>query len=80
MEVGTGNSILDFQTLFSDFLELLNGSGLTTSGTGHAEVADQTPCATKLHVNDLYVFQNVLGMARATTVVVEYAQTLALDN
>ena len=32
MEARAGNSILDFETLFSDFLELLlilNGSGLT---------------------------------------------------
>jgi len=29
MEARAGNSILDFETLFSDFQELLNGSGLT---------------------------------------------------
>ena len=28
METRAGNSILDFETLFSDFQELLNGSGL----------------------------------------------------
>jgi len=28
MEATAGNSILDFETLFSDFQELLNGSGL----------------------------------------------------
>jgi len=28
MEARAGSSILDFETLFSDFLELLNGSGL----------------------------------------------------
>jgi len=28
MEARAGNSILDFETLFSDFQELLNGSGL----------------------------------------------------
>jgi len=28
MEARAGNSILDFETLFSDFLELLDGSGL----------------------------------------------------
>jgi len=31
MEARAGNSILDFETLFSDFHELLNGSGLTES-------------------------------------------------
>jgi len=31
MEARAGNSILDFETLFSDFLELLNGSGLNGS-------------------------------------------------
>jgi len=29
MEARAGNSILDFETLFSDFQELLNGSGLS---------------------------------------------------
>ena len=29
MEARAGNSILDFETLFSDFQELLNGNGLT---------------------------------------------------
>jgi len=29
MEARAGNSILDFETVFSDFQELLNGSGLT---------------------------------------------------
>jgi len=29
MEARAGNSIFDFETLFSDFQELLNGSGLT---------------------------------------------------
>jgi len=29
MEARAGNSNLDFETLFSDFQELLNGSGLT---------------------------------------------------
>jgi len=29
MEARAGNSILDFETLFSNFQELLNGSGLT---------------------------------------------------
>ena len=28
MEARAGNSILDFETVFSDFQELLNGSGL----------------------------------------------------
>ena len=28
METGAGNSILDFEVLFSDFQEILNGSGL----------------------------------------------------
>ena len=28
MKARAGNSILDFETLFSDFQELLNGSGL----------------------------------------------------
>jgi len=31
MEAKTGNSILDFETLFSDFQEILNGSGLNES-------------------------------------------------
>ena len=31
MEARAGNSILDSETLFSDFQELLNGSGLTPS-------------------------------------------------
>jgi len=31
MEARAGNSILDFETLFSDFQELLNGSGLTSA-------------------------------------------------
>jgi len=30
MEARAGNSILDFEILFSDFQELLNGSGLTS--------------------------------------------------
>jgi len=30
MEARDGNSILDFETLFSDFQETLNGSGFTT--------------------------------------------------
>jgi len=29
MEARAGNSILDFETMFSDFQGLLNGSGLT---------------------------------------------------
>ena len=32
MEARAGNSILDFETLFSDFQELLNGSGLSKGG------------------------------------------------
>jgi len=32
MEASAGNSILDFETLFSSFRELLNGSGLRTKG------------------------------------------------
>jgi len=28
MEAGAGNSILDFETLFSDLQDILNGSGL----------------------------------------------------
>jgi len=31
MEARAGNSTLDFETLFSDVLELLNGSGLNDS-------------------------------------------------
>jgi len=31
MEASAGNLILDFETLFSDFQELSNGSGLNTS-------------------------------------------------
>jgi hypothetical protein len=30
MEARAGNSILDFETLISDFQELLNGSGLSS--------------------------------------------------
>jgi len=33
MEARAGNSILDFETLFSDFQELLNGSGLKGTHT-----------------------------------------------
>ena len=33
MEARAGNSILDFETLFSDFQELSNGSGLTDAGS-----------------------------------------------
>ena len=36
MEVRAGNSILDFETLFSDFQELLNGSGLKLMIKSHA--------------------------------------------
>jgi len=34
MEARAWNSILDFETLFSDFQELLNGSGLTLGFCG----------------------------------------------
>ena len=34
MEARAGNSILDFETLFSDFQELLNGSGLKALSNG----------------------------------------------
>jgi len=33
MEARAGNSNLDFETLFSDFQELLNGSGLIASAS-----------------------------------------------
>ena len=40
MEARAGNSILDFETLFSDFQELLNGSGLTLAITNKKEISE----------------------------------------
>jgi len=44
MEAGAGNSILHFETLFSDFQEILNGSSLTPRLT--AQLPHRTLCST----------------------------------
>jgi len=48
MEARTGNSILDFETLFSDFQELLNGSGSSVL---------ETPPNCRSFYDDLYQTQ-----------------------
>jgi len=40
METRAGNSISDFETLFSDFQELLNGSGLRRAAPGSQVLPD----------------------------------------
>jgi len=60
MEATAGNSILDFETLFSDFQELLNGSGLSLK----REMLLRTSFITKLLLRLQWFFRRTAALFR----------------